>query len=115
MAKKTRKKTPRVSEEIRGHLLLRDEIAIFRSLSIVVPGANVTLEGQYELPSQRVHLHGDLNTHAEISKQTTGIKAVLLKPLDPLFKRNHHGATVPVGISGTYDQPHFGIDLSPRK
>jgi hypothetical protein len=107
--------TPRICEDISGHLLLQNEIANFSSLTAVVPGASVTLAGPYELPSHRIHLHGELNTQAELSQQTTGIKSVLLKIVDPVFKRKHHGASVPVGITGTYEQPHFGIEIPAKK
>jgi hypothetical protein len=112
---KNMKDTPRICEDISGHLLLKNGIANFSSLSALIPGASVTLAGPYELPSHRIHLHGELNTRAVLSQQTTGIKSVLLKVVDPIFKRKHHGASVPVGITGTYEQPHFGIDIPAKK
>jgi len=112
---KNAKDTPRICEDISGDLILRNEIANFNSLSAVVPGAHVTLAGPYELATQRIHLHGELNTQVELSKQTSGIKSILLKVVDPIFKRNHHGASVPVGITGTYDHPHFGIEITQKK
>jgi hypothetical protein len=33
-----------------------------------------------------------------------------LKPFDPLFKRKKAGAAVPVKMTGTYRDPHFGFD-----
>jgi hypothetical protein len=56
-----------------------------------------------------------LKTEASISDDSTGVKAVLLKPLDPLFKKKHAGAVVPVEMTGVYHDPHFGVSLQPKK
>jgi hypothetical protein len=42
---------------------------------------------------------------------TTGFKSALLTPFNGLFKKNHHGAVVPVHLLGTYDAPQAGLDL----
>jgi hypothetical protein len=38
-------------------------------------------------------------------------KSLLLKPVDPFFKKNGAGAEIPVKISGTKSAPKFGLDL----
>jgi hypothetical protein len=38
-------------------------------------------------------------------------KSILLKPVDPFFKKNGAGAEIPVKISGTKSAPKFGLDL----
>jgi hypothetical protein len=43
------------------------------------------------------------------------MKAVLLKPLDPLFKRKRAGAVVGVEMTGTYNASHFGLSLPAKK
>ena len=40
--------------------------------------------------------------------------ALVLKVLDPFFKRKHAGYIMPVMITGTYEHPMFGLDLSDR-
>jgi len=40
---------------------------------------------------------------AEVSKTTHGIKALMLKVLDPFFKNKPTGYLAPVKITGTYD------------
>jgi hypothetical protein len=36
----------------------------------------------------------------------------MLKVLDPFFKKKHVGYVMPVKITGTYEHPSFGLDLS---
>jgi hypothetical protein len=38
-------------------------------------------------------------------------KSVLLKPVDPFFKKDGAGAEIPVKVSGTKTAPKFGLDL----
>jgi hypothetical protein len=60
----------------------------------------------------KIDFHGNLKTESSLSNESTGAKAILLKPLDPFFKRKHAGAVVPVEMTGTYDNPHFGFSLT---
>ncbi len=94
----------------RGHVEVRDGVATFTTLSFNVPGASAHMDGSYNLLNQQIDFHGMLKTDAQLSQETTGIKSALLKPLDPLFKRKKAGAAVPVKMTGTYRDPHFGFD-----
>jgi hypothetical protein len=42
---------------------------------------------------------------------TTGIKHVLLKPVDPLFRRDGSGTVLPIRIGGTRGTPSFKLEL----
>ena len=42
---------------------------------------------------------------------TTGWKSILLKPVDPFFRKNGAGAEIRFKISGTRDDLHFGLDF----
>ena len=102
---------PERAVRLEGHVLLRNGVATFSSLSFGVPGAAAEMHGTYNLISEKVDLHGTLKTQAEISKTTHGIKSLMLKVLDPLFKNKPDGYLAPVKITGTYDHPVFGLDL----
>jgi hypothetical protein len=39
------------------------------------------------------------------------LKHVLLKPVDPLFKRDGAGTVLPIRISGTRGSPSFKLDI----
>ena len=75
-----------------------------------VEGARVALGGSYGLPTQRLDFEGSLMLDAPISKTTTGFKSLFLKVLDPLFRKDGAGTVLPIVVSGTVDQPSFGID-----
>lgn len=113
--KKKDTETPNVTADIKGSVLLSNEIAKFQDVSFKVPGAEAILHGTYNLEDTKIDFHGDLKTEASLSDDSSGVKAVLLKPLDPLFKRKHTGAVVPVEMTGTYHDPHFGVSLQPKK
>jgi len=107
--------TPNVTADLKGSVLLSNEVAKFHDTTFKVPGAEATLQGTYNLENTKIDFHGDLKTEASLSDDSSGVKAVLLKPLDPLFKKKHAGAEVPVEMTGTYHDPHFGVSLQPKK
>ncbi|MGH9759667.1 MAG: AsmA-like C-terminal region-containing protein, partial [Blastocatellia bacterium] len=119
--KNTKKKTaqaddpPNVETNLEGHVVLRNEIARFSNASFHVPGATALMNGTYDLDNDRVRFQGTLKTTAEFSKTTSGIKSILLKPLDPFFKKRPSGSSVPINMTGTYPNLHFGIDLDQDK
>jgi hypothetical protein len=75
-----------------------------------VEGAKVALGGNYRLPTQQLAFEGSLILDAPLSKTTTGFKSFLLKVVDPLFRKDGVGTVLPIVVSGTVDQPSFGLD-----
>jgi hypothetical protein len=94
-----------------GQVALQNTTARFSDLSFGVPGAASRLQGTYNLISHKIDLHGHLRVDTKISNTTTGTKAVLLKMMDPIFKKKPKGEVLPVRISGTYEHPSFGLDI----
>jgi hypothetical protein len=103
--------TTEVTADIRGSVALNQAIAKFHDVSCKVPGAEAALSGTYNLENTKIDFRGDLKTKSALSNEANGVKAALLKPLDPLFKRKNAGAVVPVEMTGTYKDPHFGVAL----
>jgi hypothetical protein len=83
-----------VLSDLKGHVSLRNGIATFSNLSFGVPGALAQMQGTYNLISERIDLHGTLKTEAEVSKTTHGVKALMLKVLDPFFKNKQKGGNL---------------------
>jgi hypothetical protein len=75
-----------------------------------VEGARVALGGNYRLPTQQLDFEGALLLDAPLSKTTTGFKSLLLKVFDPLFRKQGAGTMLPIVVSGTVNQPSFGLD-----
>jgi len=101
-----------VLSDLKGHVVLRDGTARFSNLSFSVPGALAKLQGTYNLLNEKIDLRGTLKTDSEPSNTTHGMKALMLKALAPFFKKKHVGFIMPVKITGSYEHPTFGLDLS---
>jgi hypothetical protein len=93
-----------------GTFALRDGILRLPGLRFSVQGARVDLGGRYSLRDQGLDFAGALRLDAPVSQTVTGFKSILLKPIDPLFRRNGAGTHLPIRISGTVNQPSFGVD-----
>jgi hypothetical protein len=100
-----------VLSDLKGHVELDNGTARLSNLSFSVPGALAQMHGTYNLISEKIDLHGTLEMHSEPSDATQGIKAVMLRVLDPFFKKKPIGYVMPVEITGTYSHPSFGLDL----
>jgi hypothetical protein len=94
-----------------GRFFLRNGVLALPRLKFEVPGAHVNLDGQYALRSGDIDFRGTARLDATISQMTTGLKHVLLVPLDPLFKRDGAGTVLPIRISGTRGSPSFKLDI----
>jgi hypothetical protein len=94
-----------------GDFTLRDGRLRLPGLTFSVHGARVDLAGGYTLRSQALDFTGALRLDAPVSKTVTGFKSILLRPIDPLFRRNGAGTLLPIRISGTVDRPDFGVDM----
>jgi hypothetical protein len=101
-----------VLSDLKGHVVLKDGTAKFSNLSFSVPGALAQMRGTYNLITEKIDLRGTLKTDSEMSKTTHGIRAAMLKVLDPFFKKKQGNYVAPVKITGTYEHPSFGLDLS---
>jgi hypothetical protein len=100
-----------VAAQFAGRFGLRHAILSLPNLQFDVPGAHVNLNGQYALRSGDIDFQGTARLDATVSQMTTGIKHVLLRPLDPLFKRDGAGTVLPIKISGTRGSPSFKLDI----
>jgi hypothetical protein len=88
-----------------GHLLLPD-------VSFDVPGARVELAGSYGLKTETIDFKGQLLLDAKISQTMTGWRSLLLKVVDPLFKKKEgSGSAIPIKIGGSRSAPDFGLDV----
>ena len=96
---------------MRGHFVLRQGSMTFSTISFDVPGASVQLHGAYSLLRETLDFEGMLRLQVKLSQTTTGVKSFFLKPIDPLFERRGAGAVLPIKVTGTREQPRFGLEL----
>jgi|HubBroStandDraft_5_1064220.scaffolds.fasta_scaffold18423_2 hypothetical protein len=100
-----------VESDLRGTFSLTDGLISFSQLYFQIPGTQVSLAGQYSLDGNRFDFHGKARLDAKLSQMVTGWKSILLKPVDPFFSKNGAGTEIPVKITGTKSEPHFGTDF----
>jgi AsmA-like C-terminal region len=100
-----------VHSEVTGTFNLADGLISFSSLEFQVPGTHVNLTGTYGLDGNIFDFHGKARMDAKLSQMVTGWKSILLKPADPFFSKNGAGTEIPVKITGTKSEPHFGPDF----
>jgi hypothetical protein len=100
-----------VVSDFQGKFTLADGRLTLPDLTFAVPGAKVELAGVYALKAETLDFKGQLLLDANISETVTGIKSVLLKVVDPLFKQEDgSGSAIPIKIGGNRDAPAFGLD-----
>jgi hypothetical protein len=105
-----KEETGRVQSKFEGRFSLSGGTLKLPEVQFDVPGALVQLAGNYALEPETLDFKGTLFMDAKISETTTGIKRVLLKVVDPLFRRDGGGSAIPIKVSGSRDNPQFGLD-----
>ncbi|MGB7189612.1 MAG: hypothetical protein WBD10_05710 [Acidobacteriaceae bacterium] len=104
-----------VTSAMKGNFALDNSRIIITGLHYTVPGADIAMSGTYTLNSSRVDFHGTARLKAKISQMVSGWwKSLLLKPVDPFFSKNGAGTEVPIQITGTRNDLHFGLDFGKK-
>lgn len=97
--------------EMTGTFSLTNALISFSQLQVQIPGTQVNLTGTYSLDGNEFDFHGKARLDAKLSQMVTGWKSILLKPVDPFFSKNGAGTEIPVKVTGTKSEPHFGLDF----
>lgn len=101
-----------IVSDLRGKFRLQDATLALSGLTFAVPGATVALAGTYGLKSEALMFDGTLRMDATISEAAGGgFKSVLLKAVDPFFRKGKAGAVLPIKVRGTRSDPKFGLDV----
>lgn len=100
-----------VPVDLQGVFALKNGLLSFSFLHFLVPGTHVDMTGDYGLDGQEFDFRGKARLDAKVSQMTTGWKSILLKPVDPFFRKNGAGTEVPIRITGTESEPHIGLDF----
>ena len=100
-----------VVSNFQGHFKLTDGRITLPDLTFDAPGAKVQLAGQFALKPETLDFKGRLLMDAKISQTVGGFKGLLLKVVDPIFKKDGGGSAIPIKIGGTVKEPSFGLDM----
>ena len=101
-----------VVSRMTGKFRLDHSVIAFRELTFGVAGADVDLDGSYDLNADVLDFHGALKLEAKFSQMVTGWKHWLLKPVDPFLSKNGAGTYVKIQVVGNSKAPKFGRDRS---
>jgi hypothetical protein len=100
-----------IHSDLKGTFNLSNGLITFSELQYQIPGTQVALTGTYSLDGNQFDFHGNARMDAKLSQMVTGWKSILLKPADRFFSKNGAGTEIPIKITGTKSEPHFGVDF----
>jgi hypothetical protein len=101
-----------VRSQMNGQFAMENSRLKFKELDFALPGARIQLSGVYSLDGNEFDFSGKVRTEAKLSQMVASKwKSLLLKPVDPFFRKNGAGAEIPVKVTGTKGSPKFGLDL----
>jgi hypothetical protein len=106
---------PGIQEDVRSDMdaafLLNRGLLSVSQLHFEMPGTKISMSGTYKVDGSECDFHGKADLDAKLSQMVTGWKSVLLKPVDPFFSKNGAGTEVPISVTGTKSDLHFGLDM----
>lgn len=97
--------------DLHGDFHLAKAVALFRKLSFSVPGAQLNLQGSYDIGESKLDFNGHLRLQAKLSQTVTGKKSFFLKAVDPFFNKEGAGTVLPITITGTRQAPVLGVSV----
>jgi len=100
-----------VPSSMSGNFTLANAVLQASDVKYQMPGAQVQLEGAYQLVPAVYEFHGTVRTQATASQMTTGWKSMLLSPFDSLLKKNGAGMEIPIKITGTNSTYDIHLDF----
>jgi hypothetical protein len=103
--------TADIASEMRGNFTFGSSKITIPALNFLVPGADISMQGVYDIKAQTLDFSGTARLDAHVSQMVTGWKSLLLKPVDPFFAKNGAGTFVPIKVGGTTAHPAIGLDF----
>jgi len=100
-----------VVSNITAQFTMEQGAIALQNIAYTVPGATVSMGGVYRLESGALDFAGTVRLRASVSNTQTGWKHFLLKPFDPLVRKRGAGSRLAIKVSGTVDEPKFGLDI----
>lgn len=104
-----------VASQLEGVFKLENGVASFSQLSFSVPDAQIRMAGSYSLSSGQIDMGGVFRMKATLADTQSGIKRLLLMPLDPLFSKGGAGFELPIKVTGTRDHPSIQAEIFHRE
>jgi hypothetical protein len=100
-----------VASRLSTRFALSNGVLTYQTLTFNVEGADVQLNGTHSLRSKSLSLAGEVRLKATASQTMSGFKSWLLKPFDPLLRKDGAGTRLFIRVEGTQDQPKVGLEI----
>jgi hypothetical protein len=100
-----------ILSSMQGEFQMGNGVIALPTLSYRVPGATIQLKGSYGMQDGALNFAGTATLQATVSQIAGGWLGILLKPADRILSKPGAGTEVPIHISGTREDPQFGIDF----
>jgi len=98
-----------VNSQLSTGFSLSHGLMTFSNVDYTIPGATVLMNGAYSIDTDQFEFKGHVRTEATASQMMTGWKSLLLKPVDRFLKKDGAGLQLPIQITGTKTDFHFGL------
>lgn len=98
-----------VISRMSSDFVLKHSVLTAPDLIFQMPGTRVDLAGKYSLDGNQFDFRGHARFDARLSHMVSGWKSWFLKPIDPFFAKHGAGTELPIRITGTRSEPHFGL------
>jgi hypothetical protein len=105
-------KKAEAAQEISASIVLGHGQMTATDVNYSIPGAVVLLNGAYTMDGSVYEFKGHVRTQASPSQMVGGWKGLLLKPVDHFLKKDGAGLQLPIEISGTGSDFHFGLAMN---
>ena len=100
---------PEISSQLGANFTIDHGVMSVTDVRFALPGALLLINGVYSMDGKLFEFKGRVRTEATASEMVGGWKGMLLKPLDKLLEKNGAGVELPIEISGTSGEVHFGL------
>jgi AsmA-like C-terminal region len=97
---------------VTGDFHLEDAFIHFSQLSFGIPGANLNMDGNYNLESDAIDFSGTVKLQPTLSQAVTGWKRQLLRPVDRLLEKENARTSLHIRVTGTSNSPQFRLVLN---
>lgn len=104
-----------IRSQMQGDFHLGEGIMALSTLVYSVPGTTIQVQGKYGIEGGTLDFSGTAKMDATVSQMVGGWKGKLLKPTDRFFRKDGAGTAFPIHISGTREQPVFGIEFAGKE
>jgi len=100
-----------VASRVASKFTLDKGVLTYQGLSFEVDGAAIRLNGSHALKTRALNLDGEVLLDTSASRTFTGVKSLLLRPFDPLFRKNGAGTRLVITVGGTQEKPLVKLDF----